>query len=59
RGKIKYLIKWKGYLYSENIWESKGNLNYSRKLEEFYYQNPTLSRTRYYHEGPAQVSPLV
>ena len=33
---FKYLVKWEGYLYSKNTWEIIKNLNYPKKLEEFY-----------------------
>ena len=36
RNKVKYLIKWLDYLYSENIWEFKKNLSCSEKLQVFY-----------------------
>jgi len=36
RGKIKYLVKWKGYTVEENIWEGLENLKNAReKIEEF------------------------
>jgi len=36
RGKTKYLVKWKGYMAEENIWEGLENLkNAIEKIEEF------------------------
>ena len=36
RGKMKYLVKWKGYIAEENIWEGLENLkNAMEKVEEF------------------------
>jgi len=36
RGKTKYLVKWKGYMVEENIWEGLENLKNARgKIEEF------------------------
>ena len=36
RGKMKYLVKWKGYMAEKNIWEGLENLkNAGRKIEEF------------------------
>ena len=36
RGKMRYLVKWKGYMVEENIWEGLENLkNAMEKVEEF------------------------
>ncbi len=36
RGKIKYLVKWKGYTVEENMWEGLENLkNARKKIEKF------------------------
>ena len=36
RGKMRYLVKWKGYTAEENIWERLENLKNAReKIEEF------------------------
>jgi len=36
RGKMKYLVKWKGYMAEENMWEGIKNLrNAMEKVEEF------------------------
>ena len=36
RGKTKYLVKWKGYMAEENMWEGLENLkNVMKKIEEF------------------------
>ena len=36
RNKIKYLVKWKGYMMKENTWEGLENLKNTReKIEEF------------------------
>ena len=36
RGKMRYLVKWKGYTVEENTWEGLKNLKNAReKIEEF------------------------
>ena len=36
RGKTKYLVKWKGYIAEENIWEGLENLKNARgKIDKF------------------------
>ncbi len=36
RSKTRYLVKWKGYIVEENIWEGLENLkNAMEKIEEF------------------------
>ena len=36
RGKMRYLVKWKGYTAEENIWERLENLKNAReKIEKF------------------------
>ena len=36
KGKMKYLVKWKGYIVEENMWEGLENLkNVMKKVEEF------------------------
>ena len=36
RRKMKYLVKWKGYMVEKNMWEGLGNLkNVMKKVEEF------------------------
>ena len=36
QGKIRYLVKWKGYTAEENMWERLENLKNTReKIEEF------------------------
>ena len=43
--KVKYLIKWKNYPDSENIWKPKSNLNCSEILKEFHRRNLLLPAT--------------
>ena len=36
RGKEKFLVRWKGYMVEEDIWENRENLENAKKLvEEF------------------------
>jgi len=36
RGKVKFLVRWKGYMAEEDIWENRENLENAKKLvEEF------------------------
>jgi hypothetical protein len=43
-GRVRYLIKWLGYPYSENTWEPRTNLKCPEKLEAFHRQNPGLPK---------------
>ena len=39
-GQLRYLIKWRGYPHSDNIWESEDNLNCPTILSDFCQKNP-------------------
>ena len=41
-GQPRYLIKWRGYPYSNNTWEPENNLNCPTILSDFRRQNPRL-----------------
>ena len=45
RGKLQYLVKWKGYTDEHNSWEPETNVKHSKKLlTEFHKQNPSAPR---------------
>lgn len=45
RGKLQYLVKWKGYPQEESTWEPATNLENSKKLiEEFHKKHPSAPR---------------
>ena len=45
RGKLQYLIKWKGYPHEESTWEPEKNMQNSRQLiQEFYMRHPSAPR---------------
>ena len=42
RGKLKYLVKWSGYMDDHNTWEPKSNLNDSKKaINNFHKTKPS------------------
>ena len=45
RGKLKYLVKWKGYPQEESTWEPAEALKNARKrVEEFHQRHPAAPR---------------
>ena len=44
RGKLQYLIKWKGYSDAHNSWEPKENVNAPELLAAYYEQNTAAIR---------------
>ena len=44
RGKLQFLVKWKGYPHEESTWEPIANLkNAPRAIQEFYKKHPNAS----------------
>ena len=45
RGKLKYLVKWKGYPQEESTWEPESHLTKARKaVAEFHAKHPSAPR---------------
>ena len=45
RGKIEYLVSWKGYGPEDNTWEPAVNLTHAKEIvAKFYKENPNASR---------------
>ncbi len=45
RGRVQYLIKWKGYDHSDDTWEPRTNLtNADELLQEFHQQHPDAAK---------------
>ena len=53
RGKLEYLVKWKGYGNEENSWEPKKNLSNTKEiLADFYIKHPDALRVMEWTELP-------
>lgn len=44
RGKLKYLIRWKGYPYEEASWVPPEDVNANRLFRQFHRDNPLKPR---------------
>ena len=45
RGKLQYLVKWKGYPVSDNTWEPQGHLKNAQKhINDFHKRIPSAPR---------------
>ena len=45
RGKLQYLVKWKGYPVSDNTWEPQGHLKNAQKhIDDFHKRIPSAQR---------------
>src|SRR5215813_3784681 len=45
RGKLQFLVKWKGYPHEESTWEPEVNLKHAPKsIEKFYLKHPAAPR---------------
>merc|ERR1712156_1086653 len=42
-GKIKYLVKWKGWDEEDNTWEIESNINSRKLIDEYNKNNPSIS----------------
>merc|ERR1712227_362716 len=42
-GKIKYLVKWKGWDEEDNSWEIEKNINSKKLIDEYNKNNPPIS----------------
>src|SRR5580698_2505965 len=44
RGRLQYLVSWKGFGYEENSWTNETDVNAPRLTKEFYRDNPGAPR---------------
>ena len=44
RGKLQFLIAWKGYGYEENSWENEGDIDLPHLVRQFYNEHPNAPR---------------
>jgi len=44
RGKLQYLVKWKGFGYEENSWASENDVFAPRLIRDFHQTNPAAPR---------------
>jgi Chromo (CHRromatin Organisation MOdifier) domain len=44
RGRLQYLVSWKGFGYEENSWTNEADVNAPRLIKEFYRDNPGAPR---------------
>lgn len=44
RGKLKYLVKWKGFGREDNSWEAAADVHAAELIQEFYERNPGATR---------------
>ena len=44
RGRLEFLVKWKGYGYEENSWEKEGDVHAQRLVNDFYRRHPGAPR---------------
>ena len=43
RGKLQYLVHWKGYSHADNSWVDHKDMHAPDLLKEFYLQNPAAA----------------
>ena len=44
RGKLQYLVHWKGYGYEENSWVEESDVNAPRLIKEFHRRHTAAPR---------------
>jgi len=44
RGKLQYLVKWKGFGYEENSWANENDVFAPRLVRDFHQTNPAAPR---------------
>jgi hypothetical protein len=44
RGRLQYLVRWKGYGHKENLWIPKGDIDTPKLITEFYSHHPNTLR---------------